>query len=100
MGTEEEKHKYIKGMLSAEDIWCQGFSEPDNGSDLGNAQLSAVRQGDEYLLNGSKIWTSLGDRAKYMILLARTSKEEQSKYAGLSFFLAPMDAPGISTRPI
>jgi alkylation response protein AidB-like acyl-CoA dehydrogenase len=95
IGSEEEKKKYIKGMLNAEDIWCQGFSEPENGSDLGNAQLKAVRDGDEYVLNGSKIWTSLGDRAKYMILLARTSNEGPSKYAGLSFFLSPMHAPGI-----
>jgi len=100
IGSEEEKKKYIKGMLSAEDIWCQGFSEPENGSDLGNAQLKAVRDGDEYVLNGSKIWTSLGDRAKYMILLARTSNEGPNKYAGLSFFLSPMHAPGIETRRI
>ena len=100
IGSEEEKKKYIKGMLNAEDIWCQGFSEPENGSDLGNAQLKAVRDGDAYVLNGSKIWTSLGDRAKYMILLARTSNEGPSKYAGLSFFLSPMHAPGIETRRI
>ncbi|WP_164117183.1 acyl-CoA dehydrogenase family protein [Sphingorhabdus sp. Alg239-R122] len=101
IGTEEQKQKYIRGMLSAEDIWCQGFSEPEHGSDLGNAQLKAVRDGDEYVLNGSKIWTSLGDRAKYMILLARTSNNEgDSKYAGLSFFLNPMKVPGIETQPI
>ena len=101
IGTEDQKQKYIKGMLNADDIWCQGFSEPENGSDLGNAQLKAVRDGDEYVLNGSKIWTSLGDRAKYMILLARTSNNEgDSKYAGLSFFLNPMNVPGIETTPI
>ena len=69
MGSEEDKQRYIKNILSAEDIWCQGFSEPDNGSDLGNAQVRAVRDGDEYVVNGSKIWTSLGSYAKYMILL-------------------------------
>jgi alkylation response protein AidB-like acyl-CoA dehydrogenase len=100
MGTEEEKQRYIKGILSAEDIWCQGFSEPDNGSDLGNAQTKAVKDGDEYVLNGSKIWTSLGSYAKYMILLARTNPEAENKYAGLSFFLSPMDVPGIEVRPI
>ncbi|MDH5737562.1 MAG: acyl-CoA dehydrogenase family protein [Gammaproteobacteria bacterium] len=100
MGTEEEKLKYIPGILSAEDIWCQGFSEPDHGSDLGNAQLKAVRDGDEYILNGSKIWTSLGSYAKYMILLARTSTGGDSKYAGLSYFLSPMTVPGIEPRPI
>lgn len=100
MGSEADKKRYIPGMLSAEDIWCQGFSEPENGSDLGNAQLKAVRDGDDYILNGSKIWTSLGDRAKYMILLARTDFAAPNKYAGLSFFLIPMDVPGIETRRI
>ena len=100
MGTDEQKSLYLKGILSAEDIWCQGFSEPDNGSDLGNAQLSAVRDGAQYVLNGSKIWTTLGNYAKYMILLARTDREAPSKYAGLSFFLSPMTVPGIETRPI
>lgn len=101
MGTEEQKKQYIKRILNAEEIWCQGFSEPDHGSDLGNAQLKATRDGDEFLLNGSKIWTSLGTYSKHMILLARTSKEENaSKYAGLSFFLSPMDVPGIDVVPI
>ncbi len=100
LGSEEQKKKYIPGMLSAEDIWCQGFSEPEHGSDLGNAQLKAVRDGDEYVLNGSKIWTSLGDRAKYMILLARTDFDAPSKYAGLSYFLSPMKIDGIETQRI
>ena len=100
MGSDADKAKYIKGILSAEDMWCQGFSEPDHGSDLGSAQCKAVKDGDEYVINGSKIWTSLGSYAKYMILLARTSQEGGSKYAGLSFFLAPMQAKGIEPRPI
>ena len=100
MGSDADKAKYIKGILSAEDIWCQGFSEPDHGSDLGSAQCKAVKDGDEYVVNGSKIWTSLGSYAKYMILLARTSQAGGSKYAGLSFFLAPMQAEGIEPRPI
>jgi alkylation response protein AidB-like acyl-CoA dehydrogenase len=98
IGREEDKRRFIKPMLSAEDIWCQGFSEPEHGSDLGSAQTKAVRDGDEYVINGSKIWTSLGDRADYMILLARTSNDGPSKYAGLSFFLAPMKIPGVETR--
>lgn len=98
IGREEDKSRFIKPMLSAEEIWCQGFSEPEHGSDLGSAQTKAVRDGDEYVINGSKIWTSLGDRADYMILLARTSNDEPSKYAGLSFFLAPMKIPGVETR--
>lgn len=100
IGTQEEKKKYLKGILSAEDIWCQGFSEPDHGSDLGNAQTRAVREGDEYVLNGSKIWTTMGNYAKYMILLARTNTNTERKYDGLSFFLSPMSVPGIDTNPI
>jgi alkylation response protein AidB-like acyl-CoA dehydrogenase len=100
MGTEEDKLRYIPGILSADEIWCQGFSEPDHGSDLGAVQMRAVRDGDEWVINGSKIWTSLGSYAKYMILLARTDSEAPNKYAGLSYFLAPMDAPGVETRPI
>jgi alkylation response protein AidB-like acyl-CoA dehydrogenase len=98
IGREEDKRRFIKPMLSAEEIWCQGFSEPEHGSDLGSAQTKAVRDGDEYVINGSKIWTSLGDRADYMILLARTSNDGPSKYSGLSFFLAPMKIAGIETR--
>jgi alkylation response protein AidB-like acyl-CoA dehydrogenase len=100
VGTEAQKRRYIKNILSAEEIWCQGFSEPENGSDLGNAQLKAVREGDGYRATGSKIWTSLGDRADQMILLARTTADAASKYAGLSFFLAPMKEGGVETRRI
>lgn len=99
IGTEEQKRRYIPGILSGDDTWCQGFSEPDQGSDLANAQVRAVRDGDEYVVNGSKIWTSLGSHAKYMILLAKTSAEAK-RYAGLSFFLIPMQVPGIRPVPI
>lgn len=100
MGTEAQKAAYLKGILSAEDIWCQGFSEPGHGSDLGSAQTRAVRNGDHYVVNGSKIWTTLGRYARYMILLARTDPSTERKYDGLSFFLMPMKAPGIETVPI
>lgn len=100
IGTEEEKARYLKGILTGEDIWCQGFSEPDHGSDLGNAQTRAVRDGDDYVVNGTKIWTTLGNFARYMILLARTNPDAERKYDGLSFFLAPMQVPGIEARPI
>lgn len=99
-GLEAHKKAYIKGILNADDIWCQGFSEPENGSDLGNAQTRAVRDGDDYIINGSKIWTTHGHYAKYMILLARTDMEAPNKYAGLSFFLSPMKVPGIETHKI
>ena len=100
IGTEQEKERYLKGILSAQDIWCQGFSEPDHGSDLGNAQTRAVRDGDEYVINGQKIWTTMGNFAKYMILLARTNTDTARKYDGLSYFLSPMNVSGIETRPI
>ena len=100
MGSESQKQEYIKRILSAEDIWCQGFSEPDHGSDLGNAQLRALRDGDEFVLNGSKIWTSLGAYADYIILLARTDNQTNTKYEGLSYFLAPMKIEGINPQPI
>jgi len=100
MGTVAQKEAYIKRILSAEDIWCQGFSEPDNGSDLGNAQLRAVRDGDEFVLNGSKIWTSLGAYADFIILLARTDTQTNTKYEGLSYFLAPMKIAGVDPAPI
>ena len=100
MGSEEHRKRFIRGILSAEDIWCQGFSEPENGSDLGNAQTRAVRDGDRFVINGSKIWTTLGRYARYMILLARTDPDASRKYDGLSFFLAPMKIDGVETRPI
>ena len=100
IGTEAEKKKYLKGILTAEDIWCQGFSEPDYGSDLGNVQTRAVRDGDEYIVNGTKIWTTMGNYAKYMILLARTNQTTERKYDGLSFFLAPMNVSGVEAKPI
>ena len=109
IGTEAQKRRYIPGILSADDIWCQGFSEPDNGSDLASCSTRAVRvagesgvsgvSGDEYILNGAKIWTSLGSHAKYMILLARTDPASR-RTTGLSYFLIPMQVPGIRTQPI
>jgi len=99
-GTEAQKNKYIKGILSGDDVWCQGFSEPEHGSDLGNAQTKAVPDGEDYVVNGSKIWTTLGNYADYMILLARTNPDAENKYKGLSFFLAPMKIPGVETTKI
>ena len=99
-GTDYEKEKYLKGILSGEDVWCQGFSEPNHGSDLSSIQTRAERDGDDYIVNGSKIWTTMGNYAKYMILLARTDSNAEKRYNGLSFFLAPMQVDGISTRPI
>lgn len=100
IGTSQEKEKYLKRILTADDVWCQGFSEPDHGSDLGSAQTRAVRDGDEYVINGQKIWTTMGNFAQYMILLARTNPEAERKYDGLSYFLSPMEVAGIEARPI
>ncbi|MBT5555612.1 MAG: acyl-CoA dehydrogenase, partial [Halieaceae bacterium] len=100
VGTEEDRQRYIKNILTGDEIWCQGFSEPDHGSDLGNVQTKAVRDGDEYIVNGSKIWTTLGNYADHMILLARTDNTTARKYDGLSFFLSPMRVQGIEARPI
>lgn len=100
IGSEAHKARYLKNILSAEEIWCQGFSEPEHGSDLGNAQTRAVRDGDEYIIIGSKIWTTQGNYADHMILLARTDPDTPRKYDGLSFFLAPMKINGVETTPI
>jgi len=100
MGTEEQKRRYIKKILTAEEIWCQGFSEPEQGSDLANAQTRAKRDGDEYVVDGHKIWTTQAEFAAHMILLARTDPDAPNKYAGLSFFLAPMDVDGVEVNRI
>lgn len=98
-GTEEQKRKFLPGCLTGEEIWCQGFSEPSAGSDLANQRTTAVRDGDEWIVNGHKVWTSLGHFAKWMILIARTSKDH--KYEGLTYFLCPIEGhPGVTVRPL
>jgi alkylation response protein AidB-like acyl-CoA dehydrogenase len=97
-GTEVQKKTYLPPIFSAEDIWCQGFSEPGAGSDLVSLQTSAVKDGDNWVVNGSKVWTSLGALASWMLLLARTDKND--KYNGITYFICPMDVPGISVNPI
>lgn len=98
-GTEEQKRTFIPGCLSGEEIWCQGFSEPGAGSDLAGQRTSAVPDGDDWIVNGHKVWTSLGHFAKWMILLTRTSKE--SKYDGLTYFLCPIAGhAGVTVRPL
>ena len=98
-GTEEQKRRFIPGALSGEEIWCQGFSEPGAGSDMANQQTFAEPRGDEWVVNGHKVWTSLGHFAKWMILLARTSRDH--KYDGLTYFLCPIEGhPGVSVSPL
>src|SRR6476646_5335268 len=99
LASEEQKQRYLMPMLTGEELWCQLFSEPDAGSDLANLSTRAVRDGDVFVVNGQKIWTSLAQVAKFGILIARTDPDT-SKYTGISYFIVPMDSPGIEIRPL
>jgi len=98
-GTQAQKQRFIRKILRADEIWCQGFSEPSAGSDLASLQTRAVRDGDEWRVNGHKVWTSLGRFADQMILLARTDPDAQ-KHAGISYFLSPMKIDGVEVAPL
>ncbi len=98
-GTQAQKDRYLWPALAGEEVWCQLFSEPDAGSDLASLRTTAVRDGDEWVINGSKIWTSGAHLARFGILLARTNPEAP-KRKGISYFLCPMDTPGIVLAPI
>jgi alkylation response protein AidB-like acyl-CoA dehydrogenase len=98
-GTESQKRRFIPRILSGEDTWCQGFSEPDAGSDLAGVRTTAVLDGDEWVINGQKIWTSFAHQANWIFVLARTGTIV-AKHKGLSFLLCPMGQPGIDVRPI
>ena len=98
-GTDAQKERYLFPLLSGEEFWCQLFSEPGAGSDLANLGTRAERDGDVYVVNGQKIWTSYGHVAKFGILIARTDLNAP-KHQGVSYFVCPMDLPGIEIRPI
>ena len=99
VGTEEQKRRYVPRILAMEDTWCQGFSEPNAGSDLASLKTRARPDGDRWIVNGQKIWTSYAHFASHCILLARTDMEA-SPYRGMSLFIVGMDTPGVEVRPI
>jgi alkylation response protein AidB-like acyl-CoA dehydrogenase len=98
-GTDEQKRKFIPDILDGKYQWCTGYSEPGSGSDLAALKTRAVREGDEYVVNGQKIWTSIAMWSKWIILLARTDAGSD-KHEGITCLLVPMDTPGITVRPI
>ncbi len=98
-GTAEQKARFLPRILAGEDVWCQGYSEPNAGSDLASLSTTAVLQDGQWVLNGQKTWTTLANDANWVFVLARTDRAAK-KQEGISFLLVPMDAPGITVRPI
>jgi alkylation response protein AidB-like acyl-CoA dehydrogenase len=99
-GSEEQKKKFLPGTASLDIWWCQGFSEPGAGSDLASLKTTARREGDEYIINGQKTWTTLAQYADWIFVLARTNPGAEKKQQGISFILVDMKTPGVTVRPI
>ena len=98
-GTEEQREKYLPDIIQGKTWWCQGYSEPGSGSDLASLQTTAISSGDEYIINGQKVWTSYADKADMIFALVRTDNT-QKKQIGITFLLIDMEAEGVSTKPI
>jgi alkylation response protein AidB-like acyl-CoA dehydrogenase len=98
-GTDDQKRRYLPKIQSVEELWCQGFSEPNAGSDLANVQTRGVLDGDQWVVNGQKVWTTLAHRAQWCFCVTRTDPESTGHH-GLSYLLIPMDQPGVEVRPL
>ena len=98
-GSDEQQRRFLPPIVRAEELWCQGYSEPDAGSDLANVQTSAVLDGDEWVITGQKVWTSLAHWADWIFVLCRTDREAP-RHKGISYLLCPMRQPGVDVRPI